>query len=122
MMPIDVAAESGAARWLVTQRDQIRGYRQKWLEAKTANDPIKAEKIQRQFKKQYPELGQMEFTKPDINSIDQRRSSARLSRIMRGMPKAYKPLFQNIVQEAQLSEFTQGAPQTQLPMELEALR
>jgi hypothetical protein len=122
MMPIDVSAERGASKWLITQRDQIRAYRQQWLEAKTANDPVKADKIQRDFKKQYPELGEMQFKKSDINSIEQRRNTARLSRIMRGMPKAYKPLFMNIMQEAQLSDFTQGAPATPLPMELEALR
>lgn len=122
LMPVDVAAERGAAKWLVSQRDQIRGYRQQWLEAKMANDPAKADKIQRQFQRQYPELGKMEFKKSDINSINQRRSSARIQRIMRGMPRAYKPLFQNIVQEAELGAFTQGAPQAQLPAELEALR
>ena len=122
LMPKDVAAERGASKWLVTQRDQIRGYRQQWLEAQTANDPIKADRIQRDFKKQYPELGEMKFKKSDIHSIEQRRSTARISRIMRGMPKAYKPLFQNIVQEAQLGAFTQGAPQPQLPTGLEALR
>jgi hypothetical protein len=122
MMPIDVAAERGASKWLITQRDQIREYRQKWLEARTANDAVKADRIQRDFQKQYPELGPMQFKKSDINSIEQRRETARLSRIMRGMPKAYKPLFQNIMQEAQISEFTQGAPKTPLPMELEALR
>jgi len=122
IMPIEVAAERGAAKWLVTQRDQIREFRQKWLEANIANDPIQADKIQRDFQKQYPEMGPMKFKKSDINSIEQRRDTARIGRIMRGLPKAYKPLFQNIVQEAQLGAFTQTLPKQGLPAGLEALQ
>lgn len=121
IMPGDVAAERAAAGWLVKQRDQIRQYRQKWLDAQIANDPVKAEAIQREFQTQYPELGRMEFKKSDINSIRQRRESARLARIVRGFPRAYKPLFENILTEAQLGGFTQGAPQVSLPTELAAM-
>jgi hypothetical protein len=122
LMPIEVAAERGAAKWLVSQRDQIREYRQAWLEANIANDPLKAGRIQKDFVKQYPELGPMKFKKSDINSIEQRRDTARIGRIMRGLPKAFKPLFQNIVQEAQLGAFTQELPRQALPAGLEALQ
>jgi hypothetical protein len=122
MMPADAAAERGAAEWLVKQRDQIRGYRQQWLQAQMENDPVAADKVQRQFQKRYPELGPMQFHKSDINAIQQRRDTARIDRIMRGFPKEYKPLFQNIVDEAQLGAFTQGAPAQPLPAGLQALQ
>jgi len=122
VMPADVAAERGAATWLIKQRDQIRGYRQKWLEAQMANDPVQADRVQADFQKRYPELGRLEFRKTDINAIQQRRETARVQRVIRGFPKAYKPLFENIVTEAQLGAFTQNAPGQPLPAELEALR
>ncbi|MCP4992656.1 MAG: hypothetical protein GY934_02545, partial [Gammaproteobacteria bacterium] len=122
IMPIEVAAERGAAKWLVSQRDQIREFRQKWLEANIANDPVKADRIQQDFQTKYPEMGKMKFKKSDINSIEQRRDTARIGRVMRGLPKAYKPLFQNIIQEAQLGAFTQTLPKQPLPAGLEALR
>lgn len=122
VMPADVAAERGAATWLVKQRDQIRGYRQKWLDAQMANDPVQADRVQAEFQKRYPELGRLEFRKTDINAIQQRRETARIQRIIRGFPKAYKPLFENIVTEAQLGAFTQNVPGQLLPAELEALR
>jgi len=122
IMPMEAAAERGAAQWLVGQRDRIREYRQRWLEAQTENDPIKAEKVQMEFQKQYPELNRMEFRKSDINSIEQRRNTARISRIMRGVSKVHKPLFQNIIDEAQLGASVQGLPQEPLPIGLRALQ
>jgi len=123
LMPGDAAAERGAAQWLVKQRDQIRAYRRAWLDAHMANDPIKADKIQGDFQKQYPELGRLQFKKSDINAIEQRRQTARVNRIVRGFPKAYKPLFQNIITEAELGGFTQTLPAMQaLPPALESLR
>jgi hypothetical protein len=123
LMPGDAAAERGAAEWLVKQRDQIRAYRRAWLDAQMANDPVKAEKIQKDFGKQYPELGRLEFKKSDINAIEQRRQTARVNRIIRGFPRAYKPLFENIVREAELGAFTQTLSQmSPLPPELEMMR
>jgi len=122
MMPADIAAERGAAEWLTKQRDQIRAYRRAWLDAQMANDQIKADKVQADFHKQYPELGRLEFKKSDINAIEQRRQSARVNRILRGFPRAYKPLFQNIITESELSGLTQTAPPPILPPALEALR
>jgi len=122
VMPADMAAERGAATWLLKQRDQIRSYRQAWLDAQLANDSVKADAVQAEFQKRYPELGPMQFRKSDINSIRQRRDTARIDRIMRGFPAAYKPLFSNIVSEAQLGGFAENAPATPLPPGLATLQ
>jgi len=122
VMPAEASAERGAAQWLVKQRDQIRQYRQAWLDAQLANDPVKADRVQAEFQKRYPELGPMQFRKSDLNSIQQRRETARINRIIRGFPKDYKPLFENIMTEAQLGAFTQNAPATPLPPGLATLQ
>ena len=123
IMPTDVAAERGAAQWLVKQRDQIRSYRQKWLDAHLANDPVAAEQVQAAFQKQYPELGPLQFKKSDINAIEQRRQVGRVNRIIRGFPAAYKPLFQNMVNEANLGLAAENIGQTyNLPPALAAMQ
>lgn len=123
MMPTDVAAERGAAQWLTAQRDRIRGYRRQWLDAQMANDPTAADRVQADFQRQYPELGPMEFKKSDINAIEQRRQVGRINRIIRGFPSDYKPLFQNIVNEAELGVGLENVPANYtLPPQLEMMR
>ncbi|MFH0981800.1 MAG: hypothetical protein V2A79_09705 [Planctomycetota bacterium] len=123
MMPTDIAAERGAAKWLVAQRDRIRTYRRRWLDAQLANDPVAAERVQGDFQRQYPELGPLEFKKSDINALEQRRTVGRLNRIIRGFPSAYKPLFQQMVTEAEIGVQLEGmTPGYELPPGLEALR
>jgi hypothetical protein len=115
VMPNDVAKERAAAVWLAKQRDQIRGYRRKWLEAVAANDAVEQDRIQGQFAKQYPELGPMQVKKTDLKALQNRRQTSRINRVMRGFPSAYRPLFQNIVAETELQDFTQNLPTTAIP-------
>lgn len=110
-------AERAAAQWLTTQRDRLRQYRRSWLDAQMANDQVLADKIQGQFRSEYPELNEMQISKSDLKSIQQRRETARISRILRGFPAAYRPLFQNVVMEGQLAPFTQNL-QPQQPLSL----
>ena len=46
-----VAAEQGAAQWLLAQREKLRAYRRDYLQALMENDHRKAESVQREFKK-----------------------------------------------------------------------
>lgn len=99
--------EQGAARWLMTQRDRIRTYRRDWLQSMYENDFRRADNINAEFQKTYPELGPMEVKKSDIQALENRREISRLHRILRGFPRAYKPLFGQIVNEASLGSMAQ---------------
>ena len=105
--PMNVAQEQGAAKWVLAQRDKIRGYRRDYLQALYGNDRAKANQIQGEFQKAYPEFGPMEVKKSDITALKNRREISRLNRIMKGLPKDYRPLFQQAVGEASLSQMTQ---------------
>ena len=107
LMPTSVSAEQGAAKWLLAQRDQLRGYRRTYLQAMTENDLDKADRINRDFQRRYPELGPLQIKKSDITAIKNRRQVSRLDRILRGFPTEYRPLFQQMVTEASLGKVTQ---------------
>jgi len=104
LTPSSVTAEQGATQWILKQRDQIRAYRQQYLQALTENDTNKAQAIQEAWKSQYPELGEIQVSKQDIKAIDNRRQVARLERVMKGIPAQYRPLFQQITATASLGQ------------------
>ncbi len=106
LKPAGMAAEQGAAQWLLSQREKIRAYRRDYLQALMENDTNKAGKIQAEFQKGYPELGPLQVKKSDIRAITNRREITRLHRIEKGLPAAYRPLFSQILGEANLSSFT----------------
>lgn len=101
-----IAAEQGAAQWLLAQREKIRAYKRDYLQALSENDNRKAGDVQREFQKAYPELGPLQVKKSDIRAIENRREVSRLHRIEKGLPSAYRPLFSQILGEASLSNIT----------------
>jgi len=103
----NVAGEQGAAKWLLSQRDRIRRYRRDYLQALYENDARKAEKINVEFQKVYPELGPIKIKKSDITAMENRREISRLNRIARGLPSAYRPVFQQVINEASLGTIAQ---------------
>jgi len=107
LRPSTVSAEAAAAKWMVSQRDRIRQYRRDYTQAIFENDPVKAEKINAEFQKVYPELGRIELKKSDIRAIRDRRQMSRLQRIAKGMSRAHRPIFENILGEASLSQLGQ---------------
>ena len=108
LRPSSVAAEQGAAKWLVSQRDRIRQYRRDYTMALFENDTSKAERINREFQKVYPELGALQIKKSDIKALENRREMSRLQRIERGIPTAYRPIFSSVIGEASLAKMTEG--------------
>ena len=106
LRPSGVAAEQGAAQWLLAQREKIRAYRRDYLQALMENDNHKAEEVQREWGKAYPELGPLQVKKSDIRALENRRQISRLHRIEKGLPSAYRPLFSQILGEASLSAIT----------------
>jgi hypothetical protein len=107
LAPVDQQAEYGAAKWLLTQREKIRAYRRDYLEALADNDVRKADLINRDFQKSYPEMGPLQMKKSDIKAIHNRREVSRLQRILKGFPKAYQPLFGHMVSQSGLAEMTE---------------
>jgi len=104
--PQTVAQEQGAAKWILSQRDKIRGLRRDYMQALYRNDGAKAQRIQAEFKRGYPELGPMTVKKSDITALKNRRQISRLNRILKGVPKDYRPLFQQAISEASLGNMT----------------
>ncbi len=108
LKPTGIAAEQGAAQWMLAQREKIRAYRRDYLQALMENNNRKAGEVQREFNKAYPELGPLQVKKSDIKAIENRRQITRLHRIEKGIPSAYRPLFSQILGEASLSAVTQN--------------
>lgn len=106
LRPSGVAAEQGATQWLLAQREKIRAYKRDYLQALTENDNHKAEEVQREWKKAYPELGKLQIKKSDIRALENRRQISRLHRVEKGLPSAYRPLFSRIFGEASLANMT----------------
>jgi hypothetical protein len=107
LRPMSASAESGAAKWLVSQRDRIRTYRRDYTMALFQNDTAKAEKINREFQKVYPELGKIQIKKSDITALENRRQISRLQRISKGISSSYRPLFEQVIGEASLGKMTE---------------
>jgi hypothetical protein len=97
---IDQQGEQQMAGWLLAQRDRIREYRSKYLDELANNNISGAQTINDQFKKQYPQLGEMQVRKSDIRAVTNRRQVSRLHRIVKGIPSEYRPLFQKVVGDA----------------------
>ena len=106
LRPSGVAAEQGAAQWLLAQREKLRAYRRDYLQALMENDNKKAGDVQKAFQKAYPELGPLQSKKSDIRALENRRQISRLHRIEKGLPSAYRPLFSQILGEASLANIT----------------
>jgi hypothetical protein len=107
LSPSSQQAEYGAAKWLLTQREKIRGFRREYLEALANNDVNRADTINRDFQKAYPELGPLQLKKSDITAVHNRREISRLHRILKGFPKAYQPLFSHMISQTGLSQITE---------------
>ena len=78
------------------------------------NEPGKAEKINKDFQKAYPELGPLQIKKTDITALENRREISRLQRIERGIPTAYRPVFSQIIGEASLARMTEDVQMSNL--------
>jgi hypothetical protein len=112
LRPSSVSAEVGAAKWLMSQRDRLRQYRRDYTQAVFENDPQKADRINKEFQRVYPELGPLQVKKTDLKALEDRREMSRILRIERAIPKAYRPLFASVIGEAGLNAMTSGV---QLP-------
>lgn len=93
---MDKKNEQELTNYLLKQRDQIREYRRNYLTAIMENDYEKATKINDEFKRRYPELGDIRLKKGDYTAMETRRTHSRLSRVLRGFPKEYRGQFEQV--------------------------
>jgi len=116
--PSGPQAEQDLVRYLLSQRDEIRQRRRDYLEALMDNDLEKARKVNESFEKKYPGLGPIKVKKSDIRAVRNRKTISRLDRILKGFPKEYRPLFQAMIEQSQLTELAQTINQSPDSLEM----
>jgi hypothetical protein len=104
---LDAQGEQQMAGWLLAQRDRIREYRAKYLEALANSDTRGAQDISDAFTKQYPQLGELQVKKSDIKAVTNRRQVSRLNRIVKGIPGEYRPMFEKVMGDASFASMIQ---------------
>ena len=93
----DQEGEQQFVQYLLKQRDQILAFRKEYIEAILSHDTQKARAIQSQFTQKYPEAGPLQVKKSDIQTLRKRKDMTRVQRVMKSMPSAYQPMFQQMV-------------------------
>ena len=106
--PTDMAKEQALTGYLLKQRDKIRHYRRLFIEALAKGDHEEAERIKKLFAEDYPEFGELTLKKSDVKAFHSRRTMSRIGRVIKGMPKEYKGLFQEMSSMATANEFVMG--------------
>ena len=104
---VSMEAEQQMTGYLLKQRDKIRGYRREYLEALSTNNLEKARSVNEDFQKQYPELGPLQLKKTDITAFNNRKQRSRMNRVLKGFPREYQPIFQQVMETAQVAEMGQ---------------
>jgi hypothetical protein len=97
--------EPGTMEWLMANRDRIRDYKRRWLQAQLKNDPSRAGGVEREFNRAYPQVhgGLRSMIKPrDMEAVQMRRNVTRMERIMDTLPKEARPLFSMAIQQTVL--------------------
>jgi len=98
---ITTTKERALAGYLLRQKDQIRDYRKRFLEAAIMeNDSEKAQRIQDEYERAYPNTGGMHFRKSDIQSMLLRKEIPRLEQILEGLPPDAREEFAAIIATA----------------------
>lgn len=91
-------------RYLLAQRDRIRGYRKEFLEAIADNDTNRAREIQEEYEQVYPGLGGLQAKPNDLRAIHLRRMVPRLERVLESLPADVRPMFAQVIQATLLEQ------------------
>lgn len=89
--------EGELSSFLVKNRDRIRGYRRDYIEAIARNQPDRAMAINEEYKKAYPQLGDIAIKKTDIQAVHLRHDMSRIERILQTMPPDSRTLFGQMI-------------------------
>lgn len=102
--PSALVGEQEAMGYLLKQRDKIRQYRRDYLEALSDNELGRAEAINNDFQRQYPELGRITVKKSDLHAIKNRKEISRLHRTLQGFSKEHRGLFEQVLNTAAMMQ------------------
>lgn len=105
IQPANITEEMAATQYLLKQRDKVRQYRREYIGAIIANNMDKAQRIQDDFHKKYPDLGPIKVKKQDMKYAMGQREVSRIQRILKGMPAAYRPVFEDVAGVAMANDF-----------------
>jgi len=94
---ISTRAEQELTQYLLKQRDRIRDFRRRYVNAIMQNKPVEASRIQEEFRRAYPSLGKLQIKKSDLTAYERRMLMARLIRILRTLPKEYRQEFADYI-------------------------
>lgn len=83
---INSQQEQALMGYMLKQRDRIRGYRRKYLDAMAANDSRKAMEIKNEYERAYPNMGGLHLKKSEIVAMQMRREIPRLERLLDTVP------------------------------------
>lgn len=87
----DMNAEAALMQMLVKNRDQIRDYRQQYLEALFRNDARKAASLARQYETRFGH--KLPVTERDMETMQKRRSMTRLEQVLMTLPPEARPAY-----------------------------
>jgi hypothetical protein len=107
LKPDRMTGEQDAMKYLLRHRDDIRSYRRLYLEAVERNNLKDADDIQEMYQKKYPGAGKIAVRKSDITAIENRREVSRLNRTLKTLPADVRPVFRQMLYQAQLSDMAQ---------------
>lgn len=83
--------------YLVKQRDKIREARRQYVEALASNDMAGAQRINDQYKRAYPQLGDIVIKQQDIQAVHLRHDVSRVERILQTMPSDTRGMYGQMV-------------------------
>lgn len=95
----DVAGEREAllTKYILGQRDAIRGLKRQYMEALGQNDPQAAIRVQEEYERRYPGMGGLPVGNSDIRSLHLREDVTRLERLMETMPPELREEFHGVL-------------------------
>ena len=100
IQPSSMVTEREMTSYLLKQRDGIRDFRRRYVDAFMGGNPEEAQRINTQFQKTFPELGHLYLKKTDIAAARDRKRITRLQRLMKTMPRDYRRPYADLVNTA----------------------
>ena len=97
---LPMAQEQSMMKYLLAQRDKIRGYRREYLEAVSGNDMNLAQEVQDDFKGEFPTLGPIHVKKSDLATVRLRKQIGRMERVLDTLPEEYRAEYGKLVVES----------------------
>ncbi len=93
----DAGTELAATRYILGQREKVRGFRREFVDSLMANDLEGVRRVKAQWKDQYPGLGDLYLKKSDVRAAQMRQIMPRIEQILKTLPPEYREQFSQIV-------------------------